>query len=138
MIKEICRRCGMSEVGGGPFGVPTAVVADMQIEQDGEKKYLTVCWVDEAPDIMSYEVSGLELFPFYIDLDYEDEEGDITVDDAKGSVTETYFDDDVNSCEYSKYFRMLSSMVKKKLEEENLLLDDEDYKDEDEINNLLF
>lgn len=130
MIKELSRRCDIGESGGGPFSI-TAVVADMLIDEDGEKKYLTCCWVSEAPEDLSFEVSTKELYPFYLDLDYEDDE--LTGDDAKASVTETYLSAEGEyTGKYKTSYRVLEKLVMDKVKEEDLLWDDEDDEEDEE------
>lgn len=63
IIREIKRRCDYGENGGGPYSI-TSSVADMLINEDGERKYLTCCWVDEVPDAITFEVSTKELYSF--------------------------------------------------------------------------
>lgn len=130
MIKEIERRCDFAENGGGHFSI-TAVVADMLIEDAGEKKYLTCCWVDEAPDIMSYEVSAKELYEFYLDLDFKSDE--CTVDEAKASVTDTCTTEgEEYEGVYQEYFRILAKMVKEKIVEEGLFGFEDDFDEEED------
>lgn len=128
MLKEISRRCEMGENGGvacGPFSI-TAVVAEMVIDEDGLQKYLTCCWVSEASDAVSFEVTEKPLLPFYIDLDTDQDE----MEEARDSATENYtsYDGEYEGA-YSEQYAVLVSMIKEKLIKEELV-DPEDFEDE--------
>ena len=114
MFKEISRKCEMSKNSGMTYGTFSiaAVVVEMVIEEDGAEKYLTCCWVSEASDAVSFEVTEKELFPYYIDLDADQDE----MKKVRDTMIETYtsFDGEYDGA-YVEIYKILTDMTKKKL-----------------------
>lgn len=71
MIKEITRRCATTCTEGiacGPIANDCAV-AEMEIEKNGEKRFLTVEWIDEVPNSVSFEVTKESIFDLMLFVD---------------------------------------------------------------------
>lgn len=127
VVKE--KRC---EVGGGagmacgPFGI-TAIVAEMEIEEGNETRYLTCCWVSEAPDAVSFEVTAKPLLPYYVDLDMDQDE----MDAVKATTTESFtsYDGEYDG-NYPDEYAELVAMLKEKIIEEGYH-DPEEYEDDE-------
>ena len=128
MLKELSRRCEVGENGGMACGpvFSTAVVSEMLVEEDGNRKYLTLCWVSEADDCVSFEVSEKPLAPYYLDLNYEADDEN-SLDAAKATVSEEYVSgDEEYEGLYKKQYEQLLKMLKDKMVEEELFDPKED------------
>lgn len=117
-IKELNRKCEMAQDEGiacGPCGI-TAVNAEMEIEEDGQKRFLIVTWVAEAGDSVSFEVTKESIYPF---LACEDDDMD-KLESIRSDAEVMNKGKDVYKI-YSKQYDILVQMVKDKIVEEELI-----------------
>ncbi len=121
-IKELNRKCEMAQDGGiacGPCGL-TAVNAEMEIEEDGQKRFLIVSWIDEVIDSVSFEVTKESIYPF---LACEDDDLE-KLEHIRSEADEMNKGKDIYKI-YSKQYDVLVQMVKDKIIEEELIDPDE-------------
>lgn len=133
MSKNIVVKSKRCEAGGGegmacgPVEM-TAIVAEMEILEENETKYLTVCWVDEASDAVSFEVTAKPILPYYIDLSKDQDE----LEEIRETMMESFTSyDGEYTGDYPEQYAELVAMVKERLIEEGYH-DPEDYEDDEE------
>lgn len=119
-IIEIARRCKLSTHDGmacGPFSL-TSIEAEIEVEEDGIKKFLHSSWVSEAPDSISFEANNESIFDLLVN------DGDIDKLESIRAKSKEEFGEPVFS-DYRQQIEMLLQMIKIKIIEEELYDEDE-------------
>ena len=120
-IKEISRRCEADETGG--MDGCAQVIAEMVVEVDGVRKYLTCVWVSLASEDLSMEITEKPTLDLYMDLDtYSDDLEEIQCSefDYEGvGIDEEY------TGPYQEQFAILRKMVIDRAKKEEFLCFDD-------------
>ena len=131
MIKEITRRCattGTEGIACGPVGNNCAV-AEMEIEKDGEKRFLTVSWIDEVRDEVAFEVTKESIYDLMLFVEDDLEKLERIRSEAPGEKENDYKDQ----------YKELVKLLKATLVKDNIFNpyeELEDYYDEEELEEL--
>ena len=119
-VNEIARRCELSTHDGmacGPFSL-TSIEAELEVEEDGGKKYLHSSWVSEAPDSISFEVNNQSIFDLLVN------DGDIDELEAIRAKSKEEFGE-LDFSNYKQQIEDMLQMIKDKMVEEELFYEDD-------------
>lgn len=112
-INELNHQVAITENFGqacGPLAM-TAIDAEIEIEENGEKLYLSAQWIDVCEDELLFKVTKESLFNLYTDLDLSDE-----ITDEIERILDNEIVCDFKSI-YPEQYTVLVQLVNEKLEE---------------------
>lgn len=123
-MREISRSCeyNLSEgMACSPFAIG-AVVAEIVVEDKGNERFLTMCWIDEASGVVSFEITDKSIKKYLLDPDEPLEELE---EIRKTGFEEDYEIGEKYNGEYVEQYEELFKMIQDKRKEEDLM-DEED------------